>query len=134
MCRSWPAIARALPIRPPFARYSSVSTVKSSRPRGGSAPTSASTSSSVVPRSSRRWIASASIAIAAEAVSESITRTRSPTSSAAVRALDRAGELAGDVEREDALVAGELLVDGEEVGGRRLRGGRQLGRRCAGAS
>ena len=49
--------------------------------------TSASTSSSVVPRSSRRWIAKPSIASAADAVPESIARTLSPKSSAATRAL-----------------------------------------------
>ena len=49
--------------------------------------TSSSTSPSVVPRSSRRWIARASIAIAAEAVSESIVRTRPPASAAARSAL-----------------------------------------------
>ena len=48
---------------------------------------SASISSSVVPWSSRRWIARPSIAIAAEALSESTTRTFSPSSAAAVRAL-----------------------------------------------
>ena len=44
-------------------------------------------------------------------------------------ALERARELRGDVERVDPLVAGERVVDGEEVLRRRLRGRRQLRRR-----
>jgi hypothetical protein len=64
-----------------------VSTVKSSSARSLNNSTSSSTSSSVVPRASRRWIANPSIAIAAEAVPESIARTLSPNASAATRAL-----------------------------------------------
>src|SRR5918912_691040 len=71
---------------------------------------SLSSSSSVVPASSRRWIARPSIVIADEAVSVSTIRTRPPpTSSAATRAL---------------------LVGREEVLRRRLRGGRELRRRA----
>ena len=44
---------------------------------------SASISSSVVPRASRRWIAWESIAIASDAVSESTTRILSPPISCA---------------------------------------------------
>ena len=40
------------------------------------------------------------------------------------RALHRSGEPAGDVERVDALVPAELVVDGAEVAPRRLRGRR----------
>jgi hypothetical protein len=64
-----------------------VSTVNSSSARSLNRSTSASTSSSDVPRSSRRWIAKPSIAIAADAVPESIARTFPPSSSAATRAL-----------------------------------------------
>ena len=46
------------------------------------------------------------------------------------RALDRARELACDVQRENPLVAGELLVDGQEVARRRLRGRGRLGSRA----
>src|SRR5439155_11690343 len=37
-------------------------------------------------------------------------------------ALDRPRELARDMQREDPFVAGELVVGGEKVAGRRLRG------------
>jgi hypothetical protein len=78
-----PASARARPMRPPFARNSNVSTVKS-RPASRRCPAaSASTSSSVVPRSSRRWIPRPSIEIPTEADSVSTSRTRSPPSSPA---------------------------------------------------
>ena len=65
-----------------------MSTVKSSPWLSRYRSTSASISSSVVPRSSRRWMARPSIAIAADAVCESIVRTRpSPSSAAAMPAL-----------------------------------------------
>ena len=86
-CNSSPAQALARPMRPPRRRNSSVSTVKISPASSLKRPLSASISSSVAPRSSRRWIARPSIAIAADALSESTTRTLSPTSAAAVRAL-----------------------------------------------
>ena len=74
---SVPAIACARPMRPPFCRYSSVPTVKTTRFTSLNRSTSRSISSSVVPRSRRRWIASASIEQASEAVSESTSRMRS---------------------------------------------------------
>ena len=43
-------------------------------------------------------------------------------------ALERAGDLRRDMERVDPLVSGELLVRGDEVLRRRLRGGRRDGR------
>ena len=94
---SVPAKARALPMRPPRARNSSVSTVNSSPRSRRYRSTSSSTSSSLVPRSRRRWIASASIAIEAEAVSESITVTRpSPSSAAAASALANVPETSAE--------------------------------------
>ena len=45
-------------------------------------------------------------------------------------ALERAGEIRCDVDREDAFVGAELLVGRQEIAGRRLRRGRQLGRRA----
>src|SRR5581483_1368119 len=44
------------------------------------------------------------------------------------RTLERAGELRREVQREDALVAGELLVRREEVARRGLRGRGRVGR------
>ena len=80
-------------MRPPLARYSSVSTVKIRCALSWKCATSASISSSVVPASSRRWIASPSIATAAEADPVSTTRTQSPSSMpAAVRALSTVPE------------------------------------------
>ena len=55
-------------------------------------------------------------------------RRRAPAPRAGAR--EGPGEVRGDVQREDPLVAGQLLVDAEEVLRRRLRGGRQLGRRA----
>ena len=92
MCSRLPANAAALPMRPPFCRNSSVSTVKISPTSRLNRSTSSSISSSLVPRSSRRWIASPSIAIAADAVPVSTTRTLSPSSAAAVRALSNVPE------------------------------------------
>src|SRR5437667_6376083 len=86
-CNRFPAHALARPIRPPRRRNSSVSTVKIRPASALKRRINSSLSSSVVPRSSRRWIAKPSMAIAAEALSESTTRTWSPSSSAAVLAL-----------------------------------------------
>ena len=86
--RREPASAWALPIRPPFWRYSSVATVKTTRFVRLKRSTSSSISSSVVPASSRRSIASASNATASEAVSVSTSRTRSPSSCSAARRAD----------------------------------------------
>jgi hypothetical protein len=85
---------------------------------------SASTSSSLVPRSKRRWIASASIAIEAEAVSVSIARTTlCPTSAAAASALAKVPETRAERWSEKIRSqAPELLVAGEKVARRRLRG------------
>ena len=91
--------------------------------------TSASISSSVVPRSSRRCTANASIAIAADTVRVSITRTAAKSAAAADALAERAGERRRELEREHALEPRELLVDRREVAGRGLRGGRQLRRR-----
>src|SRR6185503_5151106 len=78
--RSCPARPAAFPIRPPRTRYSSVSTVKR-RPRSRwKRSTTASTSSSSAPRSSRRWIASVRITVPPEVTFESSTRTFPPKS------------------------------------------------------
>ena len=81
MFSSVPAIAAALPILPPFARNSSVSTVKTIRLSCWNRRTRSSTSSSVVPRSSRSWTVSASSASPADTVPLSIARTFPPPSS-----------------------------------------------------
>ena len=93
MFSSVPAIAAAFPIRPPLARNSSVSTVKTIRLSRWNRAMNSSTPSSVVPRSSRCWIPSARRASPAETVPLSIARTFSPPSSSpAVRALSTVPE------------------------------------------
>src|SRR3954451_23986005 len=82
-CSGCRAHALARPMRPRRRRNSSVSTVNIRCACSRKRMISRSTSSSVVPCSSRCWIASPSIAIAADALSESTVRTLSPPSSAA---------------------------------------------------
>jgi hypothetical protein len=57
-----------------------------------------------------RWIARPSIAIAADALSESTTRTLSPTLGRGVARSGRCPTARRDVQRVDALVRAELLV------------------------
>ena len=111
MFRRLPANAAALPIRPPFCRNSSVSTVKRRF-----APLVEVGDEFVDLLVGRPALESpldrhCSIVIAADAVSVSTTRTLSPQlAGRRARALERAGELRGDLQRVDALVSGELLV------------------------
>ena len=89
-----------------------MSTVKS-RPASFRARwTSASISSSVVPRSSRRWIARPSIAIAADALSESIVLPFPPSSAAAVVALATSPAMADGIVDN---VNGITVADGGRV-------------------
>ena len=128
MCSRLPANAAALPMRPPFCRNSSVSTVKISP----ASRLNRSTSSSI--SSSRR----AALEPALDREPEHRDRRRrglgvddahlvAELRGGRARALERAGELRGDLQRVDPLVARELLVGGEEIARRRLRGRRQLG-------
>ena len=122
MFSSVPAIAAALPMRPPLARYSRVSTVQITRLSRRNRSTRASSSSSVVP---------ARAAAGPRARASRARRRRCPVDRAhtavaellggAARALDRARQLRRHVQREDPRVAAELFVRAQEVRRRRLR-------------
>ena len=80
-----------------------------------------------MPRSSRRWIARPSIAIAADALSVSIdAHLVAELGRGRARTFEGAGQLRGDVQRVDPLVCVELRVGRSEVRRRRLRRRRQL--------
>ncbi len=101
-----------------------MSTVKRSPDSRLNRSTSSEISSSVVPASSRRWIASARMTVPPETLSrvdhgDALVARRLHGEP---RALDRPGELSGQEYAEDPLEAGELRERALEVGGRRLRG------------
>ena len=112
-----PASAEALPMRPPLARCSSVSTVKISTLSLANAPPKHPPPRRSWPRSSRRWIASASMAIAARRASESIVALARRPPRPPRSALVRPGQPPREVNGEHALVRAELRVRGQEVGG-----------------
>ena len=129
MWRSCPAIAAALPIRPPLARYSSVSTVKI-RPR--------------LALEARDELVH--LLVGRPALEPALDRERQHGDRSRrrlgvdrahalpglrrrpLRALVGPGQPPGEVDGEHALVAAELLVGGQEVRRRGLRGrGRPVG-------